>query len=533
MCLLGGLALAVFSSSQVFAVEQGDDFNDGSKNTGKWGSDQIKGSGRLDEVRGHLEYVTGKSTDTDSSDRPWILRQFPSNANWWVQVDATNTTSPVYKPGEYPFSSFGINVRHIRGPNNAETGNEIEVELAAFGSSPGQADREFLSEFDSVSSPNPYPDSAVLPTQDTSASIRLSFDSSTRIFTVSGYTNPGTGYQWVDFGTFGAGSEPAGNGNADWGLLPDDKFVAYVFGYSNYLVVNDAQMYGDNFKEDGGVPWVGPLPGPSVGPTGRFPFRFPINNPLLTAIANFTGNYIGVGQSMDRRGYNLDVAQDESGKLSAMGTIDGYQDKTGSANLSGNVGAVKTVNGEPTVELKGSFAGTRDGDSTTLSYAATAPAKVTDIGGTDGLAGTGSYKGKIAGVPIVGKNVPIQVGPPDQQGLENLKKDWTLQLDITSRQDSKGKSFLVASAELLLPNGDTVVFPERQTKYSAAKGYSLSFKGGTNTRTNLPDKKTSISIKGMTMTQQQDGTWQPDGGTISYGFLGQKGSGNLIDFIAP
>jgi hypothetical protein len=88
-------------------------------------------------------------------------------------------------------------------------------------------------------------------------------------------------------------------------------------------------------------------------------------------------------------------------------------------------------------------------------------------------------------------------------------------------------------AQIALPSGDTIVFPERKTKYSAAKGYSLSFKGGTNTRTSLPDKKTSISIKGMTMTQQQDGSWQPTGGTISYGFLGQQGSGNLMDFVAP
>jgi hypothetical protein len=128
--------------------------------------------------------------------------------------------------------------------------------------------------------------------------------------------------------------------------------------------------------------------------------------------------------------------------------------------------------------------------------------------------------------------VPIEVAAPPG-GAENVKKDWSMQLDIASRQDAKGKSYLVALAELLLPNGDTIGFPEKKTKYSAAKGYSLSFKGGTNTRTSLPDKKTSISIKGMTMTLQQDGSWQPNGGTITYQFLGQKGSGNLIDFIAP
>jgi hypothetical protein len=528
MCLLVGLILAAFFSCQVFADEQSDDFNDNDKDNTKWGTDQVRANGHLNETGGHLEYIC-RSEARNSSDRPWILRQFPVNADWWIQIDATNTTSPVYSPGKYQFTSFGINVQYVRGTSNTKTENHIEVELAAAGYS-GPTIREFLAEFYNN---GVYSGDAVLGNAGTSAPIRIEFNSTDKIFTVYYDDDPTSSYHWAAFGTFGVGSLGGGyNGNADWGLTDADKFVAYVFGYAEEMSVDNGQLYGDNFTEDGGVPWTGPLPGPMLGPTGKFPFRFPINNPLLTAIANFTGNYLGGGQSIARRNYNLDVAQDESGKLSAMGTIDGYQDKTGSANLSGNVGAVKTVNGEPTVELKGSFAGTRDGDSTTLSYAATVPAKVTDVGGTDGLAGTGSYKGKIGGVPIVGKNVPIQVGPPDQQGLENLKKDWTLQLDITSRQDSKGKSYLVASAELLLPNGDTIIFPEKKTKYSS-KGYALSFSRGTNTTTE-PDKldtKTSISIKGMTMTQQQDGTWQPNGGTISYKFLGQRGSGNLIDFI--
>jgi hypothetical protein len=529
MWLLVGLVLTVFCSSQVFADQRSDNFDDNIKDSDKWGSDQVKGNGRLDETGGHLRYVTGKSTERDSSDRPWILRQFPSNANWSIQIDVTNTTSPVYKPGEYPFSSFGINVRHIRGPNNAETGNEIEVELAAFGYYPGQADREFLAEFDSVSSPNPYPDSAVLPTQDTSAPIRLSFDSSTRIFTVSGYTNPGTGYQWVDFGTFGAGSSPGGNGNADWGLLPDDKFVAYVFGYSNYLAVEDPQMYGDNFLEDGGVPWVGPLPGPFIGPTGSFRFAFPAGNPLLIAILNVTGNYRAF-DSLLRRNYVMDVAQDESGKLSVMGTMDGIENKDGGPEISGNAGAIVTVNGKPTAKLKGTFAGTCDGLPATASATASGPVEVTNIGGTDSFIGTGKHKGKWGGVSFSGTRETFDV---PEGTTENLRKNWTLQLDIGSRQDAKGKSYLVASAELLLPNGDTIVFPEKKTKYSAAKGYSLSFKKGTNTTSNLPDKKTSVSIKGMTMTQQQDSSWQANGGTITYQFLGQRGSGNLVDFFPP
>jgi hypothetical protein len=115
-----------------------------------------------------------------------------------------------------------------------------------------------------------------------------------------------------------------------------------------------------------------------------------------------------------------------------------------------------------------------------------------------------------------------------------LKTDWTLQLDITGKQDARGKTYIVASSQLVLPNGDTIVFPEKRTSYSTKNGYSLSFKGGTNNTVIPPrvDKKTSILIKGMTLTKQGN-VWQPTAGSITYKFFGQQGSGNLLDFYVP
>jgi hypothetical protein len=60
----------------------------------------------------------------------------------------------------------------------------------------------------------------------------------------------------------------------------------------------------------------------------------------------------------------------------------------------------------------------------------------------------------------------------------------------------------------------------------------LSFSRGTNTTANLQDKRISISIKGMTLVQEGS-EWKTEGDTITYAFLGQTGSGNLVDFIAP
>ncbi|MGZ3524123.1 MAG: hypothetical protein ACXU9L_04960 [Thermodesulfobacteriota bacterium] len=503
--LLIGLIPAFVCLGQTLADAADDDFNDNKKGTTKWGTDEVKGHGHLNETKGHLEYTCGTGTARDSSDRPWILNRFPYDADWTIQIDATNNTSP----SGNQYSSFGINVRSA-----IDQDNEIEVELEAY---PGGASG-FLAEFHYYGVPYGYAEQL---TGSKFAPIRVSFNSTTKVLTVLYYD----GSQWVDFGSFGVAGSGGANSNADWGLTDADQFIAYVFGYSENMAVSDGQLYGDNFVETGGVT---PIP-IAPGPTGTFWFRY---NPLLTAIVSVTGNYEGVSPYGTHRSYDIDIAQDESGKLSAISTVDGILNKDGNSEISGNVGTVKTVNGEPTAQLKTPFTGTRDGTKTTLSGTATVPVKVTDVGGgTQGIAGTGSYRAKVGDVPVTGKNVPIQVAaPPGAVG--NLKKDWTLQLDITGKQDARGKTYIVASSQLVLPNGETIVFPERRTRYSTKTGYSLSFTGGTNVSVNPQkvDRRTSILIKGMTLVKQSN-VWQPTGGTITYKFFGQRGSGNLLDFI--
>jgi hypothetical protein len=114
-----------------------------------------------------------------------------------------------------------------------------------------------------------------------------------------------------------------------------------------------------------------------------------------------------------------------------------------------------------------------------------------------------------------------------------LQADWTLRLDL-SRKLVGTKQRTVASAQLVLPNGDTIQYRERVVQYSALRGYSLSFVHGTNVTLNPPsrDRKSSIVIKGMTLVQE-GADWEPSGGSIRYQFLGQRGTANLMDFLAP
>ena len=191
------------------------------------------------------------------------------------------------------------------------------------------------------------------------------------------------------------------------------------------------------------------------------------------------------------------------------------------------------MSGEPVANIKGSFKGTRAGVSATFNGTGTGPIEVVDVGGgTNGIAATGSYKSNVGGVPFSEKNLPLMVAAPPG-AVDNLQQDWNVQRDIAS-QGVKGKQVIMASAQLVLPNGDTIMYPERKAKYSETKGYKLSFKKGTNITASPSriDKRSSLAINGLTFDSQ--GTdWVPSGGTIKYQFLGQKGTANLLDFVMP
>lgn len=269
-------------------------------------------------------------------------------------------------------------------------------------------------------------------------------------------------------------------------------------------------------------------------PTGSFDFPFPVGHPALTAIASLTGNYTGVMPGpFFARHYDLDVAMDEGGKLVVLGTAQGVVPDPGADPLGG-AGAIKTVDGTPTMQLKMDFAGTLDGVPATAKASGQAALDVVDVGGGAlGLQGTHSYKTTLGGVPFGEKNAPVHA-TFDPASVDNVAKAWTLALDIDERTDAKGKRYVAARADLVLPDGDVITFAERKAKYSVLKGYSLSFRGGTNVSMMPPAVAKKVKIKITRMTLVQNGlVWQPSGGTIQYQFLGQKGTANLVEFLAP
>ena len=512
LCSAGWLCAAA-----TFGATDGDDFNDNSKNAAKWGKDSTVRRGVLTERNQRLEYTCSNPTFEDESLRPWVLTRFPYNADWELRVNVFNTVEAFLAE---QVASAGFKILTTGSPSNSLF---AELYSSSLGSLPSRTgfDTELETDHETVAVVDREGGNGV-----TNGAVRIAFTSASKVITIYYDTNISDGFQWVQQASFGLTGAGGADGNTQWGLNDTHQFAVFLYGYSLLIPVTSGRMHLDNFVAEGGVT---PSGGPSPDPLGNFDFSFPTNNPFLTRIVSLTGNYQGVTPTSHARNYNIDVAQDESGKLAFMGNMDGIQDKNGNTEISAGGGTVKTVNGTPTLQIGGAFTGTRDGAATTFNGKATAPAELVDFGGQPGVSGTATYRSKVGGVPFSGKNLPVQILSPPGSAA-NLKQDWSLHLDI-SRKLVKGKERTVAAAQLALPNGDTIAFPEKAVRYSATKGYSLSFKRGTNITINPMkiDRKSSISIKRMTLGPES----QPTGGTIVYQFLGQKGTANLPDFLAP
>ncbi|QJE96195.1 hypothetical protein [Luteolibacter luteus] len=511
-------AIQVLPSAAALA-DGADNFNDNSKSAVNWGTDGISGNGALTETSQRLQYTCPTGTFDDSAERPWELTRFPYNANWEVQIDAVNNTAPSpplqvnsmgirllspHSAGDYLYHEFYNSA--IGGPSR----QGANADMTFGGSSLGGADSSELA-VDRIG-------------------LRMTWDSKTKVLTTYYDTNLANGYQWTILGTFGLEGSGGDDANANWGLAGTDQFFLSVYGFSAFMSVPAGQMHLDNFSETGGVGGSG---GTRPQPVGNFPFVFPGGNAALTRILSITGNYQGISPSPGQRAYSIDLAQDESGKVSAMGTMEGILDENGSPTIAMDVGSVKTVNEEPFVQLKGSFKGELDGLSTHFKGNASVPLEVVDLDpGEQGIQGSGNFTSKVGGVPSSGKNMQIEV-PASPEALDNLKQDWSLDLDIALKAIN-GKQRTVASAKLVLPNGDIIQYPEKIVKYSEQKGYRITFKKGTNISADpdAPDKKSTVILTGLRFEKTGD-SWEPVAGTITYKFLGQSGTENLMEFVPP
>lgn len=241
--LTGFGPVALFSNHAI--ATGGDDFNDNSKDLTKWGADII-GHGKcvMNEVNSRLEY-TCKSASVEWNEviRPWMLTELPYDANWEMQIDITNNAQ-LTKNGQWANSGIGI-----FSPHTEEDVIFAGLYASTYKGLPGS--KGFWGELDDSGN-------AVASIMEevpglTYGAIRLTFDGMTKIVTLWYDIDPGNGYQWIDYASYGIDGSGGVSGNVNWGLTDGDKIRPFVYGYSEITSITSGQLYGDNFQETGGV----------------------------------------------------------------------------------------------------------------------------------------------------------------------------------------------------------------------------------------------------------------------------------------
>lgn len=219
----------------------GDDF--GMDSNAAWLDDYLIGHGQLNRARHHLEYSVPVPdlASGDEAYRPWGGSTPALSTDWEVSVDVSNIAVPA---GDQ-VASFGLEVLDA---NNYD--NYAFVEIYSSRLHVPALRRGFKADL-AVAGVELGKDTILGDHMDigvTSGSVRLTFNSSTKVLTA--WFDPGggtNGYLWERLGTFGIAGAGGSTTNADWRMQGNDAFIVTLYGYSRGMAISAGQMYGDNF----------------------------------------------------------------------------------------------------------------------------------------------------------------------------------------------------------------------------------------------------------------------------------------------
>ena len=219
------------------AIGGSDDFNDNSKNTSNWGTDDNQGSaGVLTEAGQHLEYTCASASGQSLCLRPWILNAANYSTSFEVTVDLTNTRS---------FTS---------GTRNSGVGVVVfPVDPLVRSYSAGMtADRYNSVAFKGFVATQPEDVAGVndvrVPSATTAGAIRMVFNATTKVFhcyyDADGAAN---GYSWIEYASMGVNGS-GGAQNLNWGLSGTAPLQVAIYGISEGTTITGSQLYADNFS---------------------------------------------------------------------------------------------------------------------------------------------------------------------------------------------------------------------------------------------------------------------------------------------
>jgi hypothetical protein len=237
----------------------GDDFNDNSIDSSKWGPDTVLGLGVLAEQNQRLEFTCNSAISDGDTLRPWKLERLPVASSWTVQVDTVNNTIPTVI-GQV--NSGGFTLFH---PVNSTS--QIYVELYAVAGGKG-----FVGNLETDDANVGNVDTATLVGDvPVMGAVLMVYDGASKVATCFYDLDTSDGYQWTEFASYGLAGSGGTTTNTNWGLSDTQQFSVDVYGYSAGMVITSGELYLDNFTESGGVP--PPAGEPSPVPLGKFFFQ--------------------------------------------------------------------------------------------------------------------------------------------------------------------------------------------------------------------------------------------------------------------
>ena len=239
LCLRGSVGQPVVYNCPC-DVPIADDFNDNSKDPARWGTDTGFGNGVLTETSQRVQFTITSGTDFDLERRPWIGSTLPYSSDWIVQLDVVDTTTPT--------QNDELNAVGLALIEEGNDGNEIFIEFYSSEDPTGRTgfNSGLFEEFADIE----FIDTA--PMSITSGTLRMEYESSTKVITLY-YDATLAGEQaWVRLGSYGvAGS--GGDASANWTMTNGSAFVINLQGYSQNMNISPGQAYSDNFSIAGGV----------------------------------------------------------------------------------------------------------------------------------------------------------------------------------------------------------------------------------------------------------------------------------------
>ena len=216
-----------------------DDFNDNNLNFQHWTALSSVGSGGINEANQQLEYTSNSGfsyqyllwTNRASYDEDFDLIIRTAN-----KTDADNA-------GEY--ASVGIEIYPAFSSSKWLNVRHGSYYVSGFGGSRDISANFYyysgatLTASTQIQANNIYPQSAI---------IKLSFDSTEKVFRVFYDENPSDGTQWSLLSVFGVDENANGTNNLDFELGTGSTFQIYLYGIANDMGVESGQLVMDDFQ---------------------------------------------------------------------------------------------------------------------------------------------------------------------------------------------------------------------------------------------------------------------------------------------